>query len=1314
MIASVRIGQEQEGKGCRQVIRKRSLERLILLIIFGALFASHALAQSTGQGVISGIITDSTGASVNHAAVTVRNTDTNVSINAVTNDTGYYEVRDLNQGPYEISAVASGFERLIRSGIVLLAEGHPSIDLQLKIGSSSQSIVVNAAAPLVDTQAVSIGQVLTSEEMSALPNGQASVWLAMLSPGVQSNYAQNYQLGGADPNWNGSGPQFGSYGRIGANEFSLDGAPNMAGQRGQAINLSAEELSQTSVNVTSFDASVGHTYGLLLTQTTKSGTNNLHGGIRYRRYDLRWFGLQHFQRFTYQYHTQIDNCAANPGSAACQRDENTYGWPGTHLNFGDAAIGGPVFIPKLYDGRNKFFFFVGVELEAPNNASSTALAVPTVRERSGDFSDLITPTTAPANATAFTSACGANAPFYGQYQLYNPYSVTIDSKGVPRRAPFCGNVIPASLISKLPLVQIVNGFLPSPSSLAVTGNNYNYTPVNWNTYRAVTNRFDYTLSDADHIFFRWSRAHYYQLAQDFQTGDQGRQGVHHWIPTGALGWSHILSPKMVIDAVVGATEWTGYGDLYPGWQSYKPSDLGLPSYLDDYAGSNAQFPVITMSGYQTIGKTAIDVTHFRSLAFRGNLTAVLANHTLRAGAEWRSQNAAGGGPASSNTTAGPSGQFNFDNTYVQQNNGTDGTYPSTSTGLSFASFLLGIPTTSQATKTTSTSRSNPYYSFYVGDTWRVSRKLTIIPGIRYEFEYGPTEKHNRQIVGWDPTAPLTFASIVENAYQSTLASLTSAQKAVAPAHLNIQGGPIYAGVNGASTRQWVNNWRVLPRFGAAYSFTPKTVLRGGAGLYYDTLDVLNDNATINTDGFSSTTGPVASSTNFGTDFVPNTSPLSNPFPIINGSRFTAPVGSSLGADYYAGTSATVAIYDHNRVPARSWRAQFSMEHQIGDSLVVQIAYVASRTRNITLDGSANSTRTYTAGYLNATAVPAPFFAGGTQPNSATNSLLGANVPNPFYIGNLGSLSTSDPVYYNLLTKSSYVNSKTIQLANLVRPNPQLAALRLYKSIGGSQFQEFQANMSKRISNGLVANASYQKNYQKDRDYFENPFDVHPSLESSLQSPPWRFTASWVYSLPFGRNMRFATSGWQSAVFGGFQFSGSYETNPGTLLTFAANGSGSGQGNIFFIGDPNSIRLKKQTYNTNYSTGTATIQGFNTQSVAATASTTNSITTCTYSGTGFVLLPACQPNNYNLRVFPIHVEGVRGQALNNWNGALGRTFNTGERLKVQARAEILNLFNHQRVAPVGGAQLNPSNAQFGLVTSDNGNGRTITLQVLATF
>ena len=115
---------------------------------------------------------------------------------------------------------------------------------------------------------------------------------------------KNYQLGGADPeeSWNGGGPQFGAYGRIWRQRIpAWTGAPNMSNQRGQAINLSAEELGQTSVNITQFDASVGHTYGISLDQTTKSGTNNLHGGIRYRRYDLREFAKQHFQRLNYQY-----------------------------------------------------------------------------------------------------------------------------------------------------------------------------------------------------------------------------------------------------------------------------------------------------------------------------------------------------------------------------------------------------------------------------------------------------------------------------------------------------------------------------------------------------------------------------------------------------------------------------------------------------------------------------------------------------------------------------------------------------------------------------------------------------------------------------------------------------------------------------------------------------------------------------------------------------------------------------------------------------------------------------------------------------
>jgi hypothetical protein len=1304
---------------------KYLIAKVVFIVALAALLClpSSAPAQ-TGQAVISGIVSDQLGASIPKAAVAIRNTDTNVIIIATTNGTGYYEIRDLNPGNYEVSVTATGFEKTVHPGIALLADGHPSIDMALKIGSSSQTVVVNGESPLIDTQSVSVGQVLTSEEMSALPNGQAPIWLAMLAPGVQSNYAQNYQLGGADPSWNGSGPQFGSFGRIGANEFSLDGAPNMANQRGQAINLSAEELGQTSVNITQFDASVGHTYGISLTQTTKAGTNDLHGGIRYRRYDLRWFGMQHFQGVTYQYRLTSHNCAANPTSAACQLDQVQLGWPGTHLNYGDAGIGGPVFIPKLFDGRNRLFFFVGVTDSAPNNASSTTISVPSAKEKSGDFSDLIDPSAtgykpapplkgSPQETLFNLAGCPAGTNYYGQYQIYNPYSVTITSTGHPSRLPFCGNVIPANLISKLPMIQMVNSALPDQNTGTPTGgSNFIYEQATRAVYRSVTNRYDYAVNNADHIFFRWTRAHFTQSNSNFLANNFGSYELDRWIPTGALGWSHIVSPKTFVDVTVGATEWTGSDFNYPSLQQYKPSDIGLPTYVDQYAGPFTQFPILNISSYQMIGNNYYAPNHYRTLAVRGNLTTVRGSSTWRAGAEWRQQNVAGGGPIASQNAVGPSGQYNFDNQFVQQNDGTNnGTYPTTTTGLSYASFLLGIQSTSQVTTVPSTSRSNPYYAFFAGDTWRVNRKLTLTPGLRYEFEYGPTEKHNQQIVGWDPNAQLTIAPLVAAAYTKTLLGATAAQRAVLPAQLQIKGGPMYAGVNGAPTRAWRNNWRFLPRIGAAYSINPTTVVRAGVGLYFDTLDALNESGTINTDGFTANTGPVSSSTTFGTDFVPGVSPLSNPFPSSNGSRFVPAVGSSLGADYYIGNTGTVGIYDQNRTPARSWRAQLSLEHQIGRSMVVQVAYVGSRTTNITLDGNSNSTRTYSAGFMTATAIPGSFSIGGNQPNFASNSLLGSKVPNPFYLPNLTGIQASNPVLYNLLSKSSYITASTISVANLVRPFSQMNALRLYKSNGTSQFQELQVNMSKRLSGGLVANLAYQKNYQLDRDFYENTFDPGPSLESSLISPPWRLTATWVYTLPFGRRQHFARDGWTSTAFGGFKLSGSFEANPGTLLTFAGNGSPNGTPNIFYVGEPDFVWLKNNTsYNT--SGATPTIYGFNTQ--AATTVYTAATQTCTYSGFGFVTNSSCQPNAYNLRNFPRHIEGVRSQGLANWNANIGRTLNPNERLKIEARADLLNVFNHQRVAMVGGGQMNPTNGQFGQITADNGNGRQIILQMLMTF
>jgi hypothetical protein len=313
--------------------------------------------------------------------------------------------------------------------------------------------------------------------------------------------------------------------------------------------------------------------------------------------------------------------------------------------------------------------------------------------------------------------------------------------GHPSRLPFCGNVIPSNLISNLPVVKMINSYLPNPNTGSVagnpnaTGNNFIYEAGTYNTYREVTNRYDYAVNNADHIFFRWSRGHYTTRNTTFLQNNFIAYHQDKWIDTGALGWSHILSPRTFVDVTVGATSYNGGGFTYPSLQQYKPSDLGLPTYVDQYAGNYAQFPILSISGYQQIGGSYFNNPIYRTLAFRGNLTTVAGSSTWRAGAEWRQQNVVIGGPGTSNTTLGPSGQYSFDDTYVQQNDGTNNAFPTTNTGLPYASFLLGIQSTSTATTVPQTSRSR-----FGGSVIASPRSRSPLWRLSTRERFGPSER----------------------------------------------------------------------------------------------------------------------------------------------------------------------------------------------------------------------------------------------------------------------------------------------------------------------------------------------------------------------------------------------------------------------------------------------------------------------------------------------------------------------------------------------------------------------------------------------
>jgi hypothetical protein len=1261
-------------------------------------FVASATAQVAGLGTISGTVTDSSHAVIPGAKVTITNTATGVTHVSATNGTGYFEVNSLIPGTYKILVAMRGFNNLLREGVTLEAAAHVSVPLQLATGRSVQTVVVRSDASLLNTESGSSGQVLTTRQVEAIPvSGNNPTWLALIAPGVQGTTGQAASTDDTLA-WTGLTQDFGAFGNLGVNEFSLDGAPNEANSRASGVNPTIDELGETKYDVDGYNASVGHTMGVSVTQTTKYGTNHLHGTLRYTYTPKRWAAMNHFQGLNYRYQQSLAGCANGAStSPQCYAIENQYGWPGTHMNNGAVAVGGPVSIPKVFDGRNKLFFFVSILDDTFTGAGSQSATLPTTQERTGNFSDL--PQQATDIPASFANQCPAGTPYFGQYQIYDPFSVTIGSQGIPRRTPFCGNIIPANRMANSPMVKLYNSLTPAPTQNNPTGSNYAYTQLSPQTYRDYTARFDYKISSTDSLFVRYSRDNYTKGQNDWTVGDVGQQEGPRWVDVPAVGWDHIFSSNTNLNVTFGGTNYKTHCCYYPGYDNYKPSDLGLPAYADQYAQSVnpalVELPVLQISNYvngvngappTSLGEADIVPSTYRSFALRGDLTHVQGRHTIQAGAEYRWQN------ASTGIGGNASGTYNFDDTYTQENNGSDNAFQQSDTGLSYAAFLMGVNTSASASKNSSASLQSPYFAFYVGDTWRVTPKLTIIPGLRYEFEYGVVEKHNQLIVGWNPTADLSaIAGPAGNAYQAALASATPSQQAVLPASLTIAGGPEYAGVNGAPRSEWKNSYRFLPRIAAAYQITPRIVIRGGYGLFYDTLNALN--AAVDQDGFSASTN-VSSSNTYGTNFTANAPPLTDPFPAnASGARFNTPIGSKAGAMYYLGSSPI--IFDHNLAPAREQRATIGVQYQFNDSMMLDVSYNIARTTHLQVTKPFSYT-------------PGSFYKGGIQPNTAPIALLSSKINNPFIISNYSSLQSSNPTVYNLMSLNSYFTQAQIPISDLVRADPQMSGLSLNQSLGESHFQELLITLTRRYSHGLTTMASLQFNDQHDRDYFANGFDAAPSWEPSNYSEPVRFTVEGVYDLPFGHGREWANSGWGSGAFGGFQLSGSWEAQPGVLVNF---------GNAFYVGNikASSIKLKRPVYHDDQASGGSNyVQWLNPGTATAHASTTTNsdgsiTTTCTYSGNGFVTNPACQPTGYNLRVFPTRVNGVRQMGMNGVDANLQRTFPVREGISLETTFDVYNLFNHQ---VLGGVDANPSDPNFGRVFGDgwpNSSGRWLSIQ-----
>ncbi len=1229
-----------------------SLMTLVLLM-------SGSLMAQSGRSTISGRVVDPNGANIAKAKVVVTNIETDFAVSLVTNDQGLYEVTQLLPGKYQIEAQAAGFVKMIRRGITLVAGSPISVDLSLSVGTAStETVVVTAEAPLINTDPTAAGQVLTNEIISNTPvSGANASLLVKTAQGVQSTVASNYYMAG-NLNATGNVSNVGTAGQIGKNEFYLDGAPNSALSHKIAYNASTDEVSELKTETSGLDASLGKTLGISIITTSKNGTNAYHGGVREMYYDRRWEAMSHFAAANYVLQTTVP--CANPASAACALAKSKFGNPGVHEHNSGANLGGPIFIPHVFNGKNRLFFFGNITRDAYSDAQYAAYTVPTAAERLGDFSDL-------PQAGCSTGTCGA-------YTIYDPLTVHADTQaGRYIRNAFPGNAIPSGRLNN-PMATFMNKYLPLPNVADANGfysstGNFGHMQINPQKYMAYLLRVDFTPGQKDRFFVRLSKTSYQQNQQYTLLDDMDTRVEN--MPTQLLtgGWVHMFTDSAILDTSVGYTQYAD-GRTYPGLMGVLPSAAGLPTYLDSMAalGGFSQVSVVTRSGYTDFGANATPMSRQRTIALRSGLTVIHGNNTFSMGGEVRQQmNSA---VASGNT----SGLLTFDNSYTRQY--SDSTGSPQSLGLSYAAYDLGIPSTTQFDVNTPYVAHNPYYSVYFQDSKRVNPKLTLSLGMRFEYEYGPVESHNREVTYFDPTASLPIATSAQAAYAANYSTYKTAIAAlgltVPSSTITVQGGSTYAGVNGASNRRFDNNYRVLPRIGFAYQISPKMVIRGGYGLFFDTTNVMNQS--INQNGFSRSTIDSAS-TDFGQTWTmgnPSTgvSPVSDPFPTLSsGSRYLKPVGSSLGASAYLGSSYT--FYPKNYKPARQQRWQADFEKQMGSRDAIVVGYTGSWTDRMEWSQNLNS-------------VPAAYFTGGNvlNPNTAA---LAATVTNPFSIGNFASLQTSDPLVYTQISSLSTFTASKIALSQLLKPYPWMTGLNAYTNLGQSIFHQVTIQYRHSIGKGFHATVNYQRSFQYDTDWQANTFDKEPTREPSNNTRPSRLTATAKLELPFGHGQRWLHDGILSKVFGGQTLDFGYEAQQGPLIEF---------GNIIYTGDPTRLSSSLQLNRPQYvlTNSTAYVQWLNPANVDTVA--------------------AHQLQGYNLRVFPKRIDKVREMGMNNLNANYQRTVSIVGRVKFIARFEAIDLLNHRYI---GLPNVTPTDSKYGQVTGDNGAfGRWIQIQGKLTF
>ncbi len=865
---------------CRTVcfFQKTALLSLALLVVSSpGAFAQQASAS------INGIVTDSSGAVVEGVVVTLTDVATNVSRSSVTNSTGSYVFVDVNPAPYTMKVVKDGFNAVTQKQFTLQVNQTATLNFTLNVGSTQQSVTVEATAVAIQASTAELGTVINQTAVNDLPlNGRNFTQLLTLTPGASPvSVGQNSGGGGGF-----AGNAIGSFSfpalngqRNRSNMFLLDGINDLGSFIG---NYNFEPIVDTvqefKVQSHNDEAEFGQAVGGIVNVVTRSGTNGFHGTLweflRNSDLDARNFFL-----------TKVNPLRQN--------------------QFGVAG-GGPVWIPKVYNGKNRTFFYGGYEGFRQSQTSQNQILVPTADQLNGNFSALSS-------------------------QIYNPFTTRLDPNkpGSYISNPFAGNIIPSQYLNPA-AVYYAKSLFPAAGALTASGTNaYDLTPqrVNQNSYNG---RIDQVFNEQDVLFGRIS----YYDQNDSQTA--GFPGAVNTI--GITGWNlaihetHTFGPNAILDTHFGRN--TG-DDLtqqtFPNAPSGFTAQLAAlgfsPNFNSGFQGGQGPFvPLIAIAGYAGTGGNNVQDTRIADIwEFGGDFTKVVGRHTFKAGANF-----------ATNNTRSPiyGADIGFASTQTQN--------PETSTGGdALASFLLGVPDNAGKRNVLETERGGWVDGVYFQDQWKATDRLTLNYGLRWDVTLWP-------IYGTPGTPDSYVGDLNLNNGTYILAAVPHACSSTVGFPC-IPGGtlPEHVGVTPFSNQAIYHNdyrdWQ--GRAGLGYRLTDKTAIRAGYGRFYD-----NWNAVIqlaqNYEGAWPDVGQLLAN-NLNQKGV--TARIGDPFNLGNGG-VVVPAPTPFGQVQWF-------------IDPTSYRMPYSdqwnigVEQQLGQNTVLSLAYVGAHDLQLNLGGYRNTATT---------------------------------------------------------------------------------------------------------------------------------------------------------------------------------------------------------------------------------------------------------------------------------------------------------------------------------------------------------------------